>query len=121
MRKMTNDCPAGDQLRPEHIVGAFLPVCDDDIAVFNDILGDDIDSAFGSSICCCDFCHGEFKALWPDVAFRDDDFQCQSMSTHWLADYSRLLGIYNELEISTLGHIVRCERCGSTGPANFWV
>jgi hypothetical protein len=44
---MTNDCPAEDQLLPEHIVGAYLPFCKDDVAVFKDILGDDIDLVVG--------------------------------------------------------------------------
>lgn len=93
--KLTDD-PAGiDPQVPFDVVGPHLPVTKRDIEVFNDILGDEIDSAFSSTICCCDFCYDDFKLHWPDVAFREMDFQTQSMGSRWFLEYSRMIEVYS--------------------------
>ena len=110
IRKMTTPCSFEDALTPTSGIGPFLPVVKAEVDVFNDILSDEIDSAFTSSICCCDGCYDDFKAHWPDVAFRKKSFQERAMQASWLVDYSRLSGIYSPAEISTLKRLVLCPR-----------
>lgn len=120
LRSITTDPEPADRIVPDG-QGPFMPVAAGDIAVFNDIVCDEVDSAFSSTICCCDFCYDDFKAHWPDVAFRESDFQQNGMGAFWFVDYSRLPGIYTPAEISTLRHFVQCERCTRYGAANIWV
>lgn len=118
-RWITEPTADDDAWRPEHIVGPFLPVRSIDIAAFNDAFSDEIDSAFSSSICCCDNCYDDFRDHWPDVAFRDQEFM--SMEKTWAVDYSRLPGIWSPVEISTLRQAIVCDRCDSLVPHNLWV
>lgn len=120
IRTITGD-DCDDWRVPADVMGPFLPVSAHDIDVFNEILGDEIDSSFASSICCCDSCYDDFCARWPGVAFRDMEFQTQSMEAFWCVEYSRLPGIYSPAEISTLRHFVRCPRCGDYIRYNLWV
>lgn len=120
-RTLTND-PAGVEPQvPDWLMGPHLPVTQGDIEVFNDILGDEIDSAYSSTICCCDFCYADFKKHWPDVAFREMEFQTQSMESWWFLEYSRMVDIYNPAEMSTLRHFVTCLRCGRVDSHNLWL
>lgn len=121
IRRMTTPCPFDEGLIPPHDIGPFLPVSEEEVAVFNDGFSDEIDSAFASSICCCDFCYDDFKEHWPDVAFREMEFQRQSMEAFWAVEYSRLPGTYSPAEISTLGRLVQCPRCLEYGSCNIWV
>ena len=121
LRWLTDPPAAADEFTPDVQTGPFLPVSDDDIDIFNDILSDEVDSAFTSSLCCCDHCYDDFRKHWPDVAFREMEFQTQSMAATWLVEYSRLPGIYNPAEISTLRHCVRCPRCFALGPSYVWI
>lgn len=119
---MTSEFDPGAEYEvPAAGFGPFLPVTQDEIDIFNDCLSDEVDSWFASSICCCDFCYDAFKARWPDVAFREMEFQTQSMGTAWLVEGSRLPGIYSDAEISTFRRFVRCERCLSYGSCNVWI
>lgn len=113
--------PAGDNVVPAIGCGPWLPVTRDEADIFNDILADEVDSWFASSICCCDICYDEFKTHWPEVAFREMEFQTQSMGTDSVVDGSRLPEVYSEAEISTLTRLVRCPRCGSDGACNLWI
>lgn len=120
-RKLTSD-PAGVNPQvPDGLMGPYIPVSYDDIDIFNDILGDEIDSAFSSTICCCDFCYDDFKQHWPEVAFREMDFQTQSMETRWFLEHSRMNDIYSPAEMSTLRHFVACLRCGRYDSWNLWL
>ena len=121
IRKLTNDLAGIEPHVPFDIVGPHLPVTKSDIEVFNDILSDEIDSAFSSTISCCDFCYDDFKLHWPDVAFREMDFQTQSMESWWFLEYSRMIELYNPAEMSTLRHFVACLRCGRFGSWNLWL
>lgn len=96
---------------PDDTVGPFLPMEQHDLDVFNEIVGDEIDSDFASSIACCDACYTQFKDLWPGVAFRDIEFQSQGMEVQWLVDNLRLVDLYSPAELSTLRHFVSCPRC----------
>jgi RES domain-containing protein len=118
---MTSPCEPQEAMMPENEWGPFLPVTTDDVEVFNDILSDELDSRFTSSICCCDFCYDRFKALWPNVTFRDMEFQSNSMESRWAVEASRLPNIYSAAEISTLKHLVRCPRCLAYGAPNIWL
>jgi RES domain-containing protein len=118
---MTNDASADESMRPDSIVGPFLTVTPDEIDVFNDALSDEIDSAFASSICCCDACYDDFQGHWPDVAFREMEFQMQRMGAFEAVDQSRLPGIWSPAEISTLRHFVRCGRCMAFATGNIWI
>ncbi|MGR4866616.1 RES family NAD+ phosphorylase [Caulobacter sp. LARHSG274] len=121
MRKMTTSCRPAQSLEPKGEIGPFLPIAADEVEVFNDILSDELDSSFASSIGCCDFCYDSFKARWPNVAFRNLAFQRNAMDARWAVDYSRLPGIYSEAEISTLRHLVQCPRCLEHGACNIWL
>lgn len=118
---MTTPCPFEEGLIPPDEIGPFLPVSQQEVAVFNELFSDDLDSGFASSICCCDFCYDDFKEHWPDVAFREMEFQTQSMGAFWAVEYSRLPGTYSPAEISTLGRLVQCPRCLEYGACNIWV
>lgn len=120
-RWITGSAPPHESMRPDNTVGPFLTVTLDEIEVFNDAFSDEIDSDFASSICCCDACCDDFRAHWPDVAFREMEFQSQSMETSFAIDQSRLLGIWSPAEISTLRHFVRCGRCGEFATRNIWI
>lgn len=93
------------------VFGPFLPVSEQDVDVFNDAFSDELDSAFTSSIGCCDFCYADFRERWPDVSFRRDGGEMQSMDTLWAVDEARLAGAWWPVEYSTLRHLVRCPRC----------
>lgn len=115
---------AGDDdptLRPEGVVGPFLPVTELDIATFADILSDEIDSVYASSICCCDNCYQVFRQYWPGVAFRDMEFQTQSIELSLFIEQSRLIDLYSPAEISTLKRLVCCPRCSSLIAHNIWI
>jgi len=92
-----------------------------DLDVFNEIVGDEIDSDFASSIACCDACYVQFRELWPGVAFRDIEFQSQGMEVQWLVDNLRLVGLYSPAELSTLRHFVSCPRCGRFIQLHVWI
>jgi hypothetical protein len=120
-RKLTQDPGHEPGLIPDSGIGPFLPVTDEDVEIFNDILGDEIDSAFESTICCCDFCYEDFKRHWPEVAFRETAFQTESMEAWWFLEYSRMIDLYSPAEMSTLRHFVQCLRCGRFGSHNLWL
>jgi hypothetical protein len=121
IRMLTNDPVGVDPQIPFGIVGPHLAVTKGDIEIFNDILSDEVDSAFSSTICCCDFCYDDFKLHWPDVAFREMDFQTQSMESWWFLEYSRMIELYSPAEMSTLRHFVACLRCGRFDSWNLWL
>lgn len=108
-------------MRPNGPIGPYLSVTFDEIETFNDALSEDIDSDFASSICCCDACYDDFRAHWPDVPFRNIEFQTLSMDAFYAVDNSRLPGIWSPAEISTLRHFVRCERCQEFVRGNIWI
>ncbi|WAP70064.1 RES family NAD+ phosphorylase [Jiella pelagia] len=120
LRWITDKTPH-EFLIPEETVGPFLSVTFDDIESFNDALSDEIDSDFASSICCCDLCFDKFQSYWPDVAFRNMDFQTQSMDVFYAVDNTRLPGIWSPAEISTLRHFVRCPRCNDFAVGYIWI
>lgn len=121
LRWITDEPIAGDQQIPQQAIGPFLPMSERDIEYFNDALSDEIDSSFASSCCCCDSCYDDFAAHWPAVAFREMEFQKQSMGVHWLVENCRLPGVYSPAEISSLRDLVVCTRCGSYISANIWI
>lgn len=106
---------------PPGATEASLPVSMEDIATFNDILSDEIDSSFSSSICCCDDCFDDFAKHWPGIINRRMDFQTSSIDMDDYLDSSRIRDIYSEGEFSTLRHFAQCTRCGSFGACNFWI
>ncbi|TGP85633.1 MULTISPECIES: RES family NAD+ phosphorylase [unclassified Mesorhizobium] len=120
-RWVTTSAPADESIRPDGVIGPFLTVTLDEIDVFNDAFSDEIDSDFASSICCCDACYADFRAHWPDVAFREMEFQTQSMEVFYAVDHSRLPGIWSPAEISTLRHFVQCGRCMEFATHNIWI
>jgi hypothetical protein len=121
VRFMTSDCDCADGVFPDDGMGPFLPISEAEAATFNDVLSDEVDSDYASSICCCDFCYDDFKAHWPDVAFREMEFQKQSIEAGWYLENSRMTSLYTPAEMSTLRHFVRCPRCFNTGASNLWV
>lgn len=121
IRFMTSDCDYVDGIFPDEQIGPFLPISEAEAETFNDVLSDEVDSDYASSICCCDFCYDDFKAHWPDVAFREMEFQKQSMEAGWYLENSRMASLYTPAEMSTLRHFVRCPRCFNTGASNLWV
>lgn len=102
-------------------IGPFLPMTQDDVDWFNDLLADEIDSACASSICCCDFCYDDFVAHWPDVSFREEEFQTESLELKWFIENSRLVGTYTPAEMSVLTRLVTCPRCLGRAPYNVWI
>jgi len=113
LRDLTARTEPDDGVWPEDIFGPFVPVSQSDISVFNEILGDEIDSDFASSICCCDSCYADFRKRWPNTAFRESEFRQQSFDTEYLLENSRAPCCYSYGEISTLRHFVQCTRCDS--------
>lgn len=103
------------------VFGPFLPVCEQDVDAFNDAFSDELDSAFASSIGCCDFCYADFRERWPDVTFRRDGSEMVSIDTLWAVDEARLDGVWWPAEYSTLRRLVKCPRCGSYAPANIYL
>jgi len=120
-RKLTLGPEDEPGLIPGDEIGPFLPVTEGDVDIFNDIVGDEIDSAFASTICCCDYCYEDFKKYWPEVAFRETSFQTESMETWWFLEYSRVIDLYSPAEMSTLRHFVQCPRCGRFDSHNLWL
>lgn len=120
LRDLTASTDPIDAVWPGDLIGPFVPVGESDIDVFNEILGDEIDSDFASSICCCDLCYADFKRHWPNTAFRESEFQELTFDTLYLLENSRVPGLYSEGEMSTLRHFVRCERCAGF-PHRVWI
>ncbi|MBY5700409.1 RES family NAD+ phosphorylase [Rhizobium leguminosarum] len=111
-RKLTNG--NDDQtIFPDGADSSYLPVSAFDIDTFNDILADEIDSDFTSSICCCDECYEDFASRWPGVELHDVEFQTNSMSVDYCVEQSRLVQLYTAFELKTLKHFVVCPRCGT--------
>ncbi|MEX2697081.1 RES family NAD+ phosphorylase [Rhizobium mongolense] len=106
---------------PDDLIGPFLPVTQSEIGWFNDIVSDEVDSAYASSICCCDACYDDFQRYWPGVAFREMEFQTQSMDLAGFIDYSRIVDLYSPAELSTLRHLVKCPRCGAHIAGYMWL
>lgn len=121
LRKFTNELAGEPGLVPSDTFGPYLPILESDVETFNDILSDEINSVFSSSICYCDFCYEEFKRHWPEVAFRKIEFQTQSIESRWFLDSSRVADLYSAAEISTLRHCIRCPRCGRLDSWNLWL
>ncbi|MBE0581261.1 RES family NAD+ phosphorylase [Devosia sp.] len=119
LRLVTTDIDA--TFLPAHAIGGFLPVCQHDIAMFNDAFSDEIDSWMSSSLACCDACYDDFAAHWPGVTFRDMEFQRQSTDISWFFETSRLREVYSEAEFSTLINFVSCPRCDAIIRTNFWI
>jgi hypothetical protein len=120
VREMTEPVSFEEGIVPDE-VGPFLPMTNYDVGWFNDMLVDEIESAYTSSVCCCDFCYDEFAARWPDVTFRDIEFQTQSIELFLLITNSRLPGVYTPAEISSLKRLVECPRCLGQAPHNVWI
>jgi hypothetical protein len=111
LRKITRPCSYDDAVAHPSGYGPFLPISADDAAAFNDAFSDELDSAFSSSIGCCDHCYDDFKAHWPDVTFRRDGADLLSMPTDLAVDQSRLSGTWSAAEYATLRRLVQCPRC----------
>lgn len=92
---------------------SYLPVSAFDIDTFNDILAEEIDSDFTSSICCCDDCYEDFASRWPGVDMHDVEFRTNAMSVDYCVDQSRLVQLYTASELTTLKRFVVCPRCGT--------
>jgi hypothetical protein len=121
LREITAPCAFENAVMPAEVIGPFLPISKDDVDVFNDRLSDEIDSWFASSVCCCDYCYDDFKAHWPDVAFREMEFQTQSSETDSLVEGTRLPDIYSPAEISTLKRLICCPRCFNYDSPILWI
>lgn len=121
MRKITQPCTYADAIEIPWSYGPFLPISEGEAASFNDSFSDELDSAFASSIACCDFCRDEFSARWPDVTFRRDGDEWMSMDTLWAVDESRLSGVWSPAEYSTLRRLIQCPRCLAFGSANIYL
>ncbi|RCW85056.1 RES family NAD+ phosphorylase [Paracoccus lutimaris] len=121
LRKLTNDTADDFRFFPEDRIGPFLPISEEDIDIFNDILNEEIDSVFASTICCCDFCYDDFKRHWPEVPFRKIEFQTKSIESWWFLESSRVIDLYTAAEISTLRHCVCCSRCNRFDSWNLWL
>jgi len=106
---------------PDNVFGPFMPVTQHDINFFNDVIAQEVDSAYTSSICCCDACYDDFQRYWPGVAYREMEFQTQSMSLFWFIEYSRIVDCYTPTELSTLRHFVECPRCHENIAGNMWL
>lgn len=106
---------------PAGVDTSYLPVSDYDIDTFNDILSDEIDSDFASSICCCDACYDNFARRWPGIALRDHTFQRNAMSVDYCVEQSRLVQLYTPAELRTLEHFVSCPRCHAYVRKSVWI
>lgn len=113
IRDLTSGTDPNDAVWPQNLFGPFIPVSENNIFVFNDIVGDEIDSDFASSICCCNFCYTDFRKRWPNTTFRISEFQEQSFDTEYLLENSRAPSCYSDAEMSSLRHFVQCPRCYS--------
>ena len=121
MTKVVVDASNEPTFRPDDVIGPFLALTERDIDFFNSLLADEIDSAFSSSIRCCDGCFDDFQARFPGTAFRNSEFQEGSMPVDLAVTQSRLPGGYNPAEISTLKHFVRCPRCFAFVKGWIWI
>lgn len=119
-RKFTHEPAPAECIYSEEEGAAYLPMSISDVDVFNEIISDEIDSAFATSIACCDRCYEQFKRYWPDVFFRQDDALFQAMSFGYIVESSRL-GMYSPDEISALVKLFQCPRCLSHGPSEVWL
>lgn len=102
-------------------MGPFKPVTAAEIDWFNDMLANEIDSAFASSIRCCDGCFDDFSAHWPGTTFRNFDFQRGAIPVDLAVTQSRLPSIYSSAEICTFLYFVRCSRCGEFARNWIWI
>ncbi|WP_312408330.1 RES family NAD+ phosphorylase [Rhizobium sp.] len=109
-RKLT-DGNDDQTILPDGADATYLPMSAWDIDTFNDILSDEIDSDFASSICCCDACYDDFARRWPGVDLHNRDFQANAMSVDYCVEQSRLVQLYTAKELRTLKHFVVCPRC----------
>ncbi|MGQ3164886.1 MAG: hypothetical protein ACT6T3_21935, partial [Agrobacterium sp.] len=91
---------------------SYLPVSAFDIDTFNDILVEEIDSDFTSSICCCVDCYEDFALTCPGVEIHDVEFQTNAVSVYYCVEQSHLVHLYTA-ELMTLKHFVFCPRCGT--------
>lgn len=122
MRKLTDSLDSGDvAVVPAGLYGPYLPMTAGEIDWFNDLLADEIDSAFTSSIRCCDGCYDDFRARWPGTALRNDEFWSGWMSVELAVEQSRLIDIYSPAEISTLRNFVLCPRCLRYVRSEIWI
>ncbi|MEP2679663.1 MULTISPECIES: RES family NAD+ phosphorylase [Roseobacteraceae] len=121
MRDITSHCLPEDGVEVPFEFGPFLPINPFDVEMFNDAFSDELDSAFASSIGCCDFCLADFQKHWPDVTFRRDDSEFMFMETLWAIDESRLSGIWSRAEYSTLRRLIQCPRCLAFGSHNIYL
>lgn len=120
MRKIVDE-PEDPLVLPHGIMGPFTPLTASEIDWFNSLLADEIDSAFSSSIRCCDRCFDDFKDRWPGTTFRSLDFQRGRIPIDLVVTQSRLPSVYTPAEISTLQHFIRCPRCGEYARDGIWV
>lgn len=111
-RKLT-DGNDDQTIVPDGADSSYLPVSAFDIDTFNDILAEEIDSDFTSSICCCDDCYEDFARRWPGVQMHDVEFQTNAMSVDYCVEQSRLVQLYTAAELRTLQRFVVCPRCGT--------
>ncbi|RZJ02119.1 MAG: RES domain-containing protein [Brevundimonas sp.] len=88
---------------------------------FNGSFSDELDSAFSSSIGCCEYCYADFKDHWPDVTFRRDGAELIFMPTDLAVDQSRLSSAWSPAEYSTLRRLVQCPRCLRFDAANIYL
>ncbi len=106
---------------PQDAIGPFKPVTGSEIDWFNSIFSDEIDSAFASSIRCCDQCIDDFQQHWPGTASRNFEFQKGSIPVDLAVIQSRIPDCYSPAEVSTLIHFVRCPRCENYPQLWIWI
>lgn len=120
IRKVTSDGNDAVNL-PADAIGAFVPLTDYDIGMFNDFVTEEVDSYFSSSIACCDSCYDDFKAHWPGVVLRDLEFQTMSRDVDTFLSASRMREVYSPAEFSSLSHFIECPRCHESIKWNMWI
>jgi len=106
---------------PQDKIGPFKPVTRDDIEWFNESLSDEIDSAYASSIRCCENCYSDFQSSWPGTTFKNIEFQEGAIDVNLLVEQSRLPDIFDHATFSTLKHFVECPRCARVIDGYVWI
>lgn len=117
MRPMTYPLP--DALQA--LCGPIYPVTEDDIDWLQELVCDDLDSWFTSSLCCCDACYADFSRRWPGTARRDLAFQEGAIPlSAFLEGAKRVPRAFAPAQLSTLRHYVQCRRCLAYIEHNLW-
>lgn len=91
------------------------------IEIFREYFDRDVESAYSSSVACCESCFADFEKTWPGTVSRDLTLQRGGIDIETFLEGSWLQDDFYPEEIDSLKQYLECPNCGAVLNSNFWI